>query len=46
MDITLEGEQLDHPALDKAIEGTGAAVHSIDQLVFGSRLVEQIQRER
>jgi hypothetical protein len=46
MDITLEGEQLDHPALVKAIEGTGAAVHSIDQLVFGSRLVEQIKRER
>jgi uncharacterized protein len=46
MDVTLEGEQLDHSALVKAIEGTGAAVHSIDQLVFGSRLVERIKRQR
>jgi uncharacterized protein len=46
MDVTLEGEQLDYPALVKAIEGTGAAVHSIDQLVFGNRLVERIKRQR
>jgi hypothetical protein len=46
MDVTLEGEQLDYPALVKAIEGTGAVVHSIDQLVAGDKLVERIKRER
>ncbi len=46
MDVTLEGDQLDYPGLVKAIESTGAAVHSIDQLVFGSRLVERVKRQR
>jgi hypothetical protein len=46
MDVTLEGEQLDYPALVRAIEGTGAAVHSIDQLVCGSKLVERVKRQR
>lgn len=46
MDVTLEGENLDYPALVKAMEGTGAVVHSIDQLVAGNRMVERIKRER
>lgn len=46
MDVTLEGENLNYPALVKAMEGTGAVVHSIDQLVAGSRTVERIKRER
>lgn len=46
MDITIEGGQLDYTALVKAIEGIGAVVHSIDQLVAGSRMVERIKRAR
>lgn len=46
MDVTIEGEQLDYPDLVKAIEATGAVVHSIDQLASGCRIVERIKRER
>jgi hypothetical protein len=44
--ITVEGEDIDHRGLIKAIESTGAMVHSIDELVGGSKLVESIKRER
>lgn len=46
MDITIEGEGLDYDDVVKAIESTGAVVHSIDELVSGSRLVERITRSR
>ena len=46
MDITVEGSEMDHAALIKAIEDTGAVVHSIDQVVIGDRIVERIRRER
>jgi hypothetical protein len=45
-DITIEGEHLNYPALVKAIESTGAVVHSIDQLAAGDRVIEPIKRER
>jgi hypothetical protein len=46
MDVTIEGEQINYEALVKAIEETGAVVHSIDQLVAGSKVVERVKRER
>jgi hypothetical protein len=46
MDVTVEGENIDYEALIKAIEITGAVVHSIDQLSGGARLVEHVRRER
>jgi len=46
MDITVEGDHLDMGALVRAIESTGAVVHSIDELAAGERLVEPIARER
>jgi hypothetical protein len=46
MNVTIEGQHLDYPALVKAIESTGAVVHSIDQLVAGQRVIEPIKRER
>ncbi|MDC8446892.1 MAG: DUF211 domain-containing protein [Nitrospira sp.] len=46
MDITVEGECIDYQALVSAIESCGAVVHSIDQLVAGSRFVEGIKRTR
>lgn len=46
MDITIEGDSMDHAAVIEAIEETGAVVHSIDQIVIGERVVERIKRER
>jgi hypothetical protein len=46
MDVTVEGERIDYGALTKAIEGTGAVVHSIDELAAGERLVEAVARRR
>jgi hypothetical protein len=46
MDISVEGEHIDHEALLRAIESTGAVVHSIDQLATGSRLIEWAERRR
>jgi hypothetical protein len=45
-DVTVEGEAIDYPGLCKAIEATGAVVHSIDELAAGSRLVERVKRVR
>ncbi|HTU07539.1 MAG TPA: DUF211 domain-containing protein [Trebonia sp.] len=46
MDITVEGDNVDIGALFRAIESTGAVVHSIDELVAGERVVERIARKR
>ncbi|WP_440767428.1 DUF211 domain-containing protein [Natronorubrum sp. DTA7] len=39
--LTLEGDDLDADAIEDAVESIGGAVHSIDQVVCGERLVEQ-----
>ncbi len=44
--VTIEGEHISYPDLVQAIEDSGAAVHSIDQLVAGKRIVEEIKRGR
>jgi len=46
MDFTVEGDNIDIDALFRAIESTGAMVHSIDELAAGERLVERIARKR
>jgi hypothetical protein len=46
LEVTVEGEQIDAQGLIKAIEKVGAAVHSIDELVVGSRIVERVPRTR
>jgi hypothetical protein len=46
MDFTIEGQHLDYDELASAIEKTGAVVHSIDQIVCGERMVEQVVRTR
>ena len=45
-EVTIEGEHLDYETLRRAIESTGAVVHSIDQLVGGDKLIEWIPRKR
>lgn len=46
MDITVEGTHIDLDKLVRAIESTGAVMHSIDELIAGDRLVEHIPRKR
>lgn len=44
MDVTIEGNHLDYDATIKAIESTGAVLHSTYELVAGDRVVERIPR--
>ena len=46
MDVTVQGYRIDLDAVFRAIESTGAVVHSIDELAAGDRLVSRIARER
>lgn len=46
MDITIEGQNLVYEQLARAIEATGAVVHSIDQIVCGQRRIEGVKRIR
>lgn len=46
MDITIEGQRISYEEIFKAIESTGAVVHSIDQIICGERLIEQVKRAR
>uniref|UniRef100_A0A7C3UZ24 DUF211 domain-containing protein n=1 Tax=Desulfobacca acetoxidans TaxID=60893 RepID=A0A7C3UZ24_9BACT len=46
MIVTVEGEYLDYDKIAQAIENTGAVVHSIDQVVVGSRLIECVRPAR
>lgn len=44
--ITVEGSKINYSSLIRAIENSGAVVHSIDELVVGERLIEHIPRKR
>jgi hypothetical protein len=46
MEVTIEGEHLDYDALVKSIDATGAVVHSVDEVVSGSKIVERVARKR
>ncbi len=46
MDVTVEGDSIDVSGVIAAIEKAGAAVHSIDQVVAGSRIIDRIPRAR
>lgn len=46
MEITIEGDSIDAPHLIATIEKTGAAVHSIDEVVAGTRIIDRIPRAR
>jgi hypothetical protein len=46
MNVTVEGENIDHVDLLKAVERSGAVVNSIDQVVAGDHMVENISRAR
>ena len=46
MEVTIEGENLDYDALVSSIDSTGAVVHSVDEVVSGSKIVERVSRKR
>jgi hypothetical protein len=46
MNVTIEGSGLDFDEIRRAIERSGAAVHSLDQLVAGERMIENVPRTR
>ncbi|WP_230981552.1 DUF211 domain-containing protein [Mycobacterium malmoense] len=46
LEVTVEGESIDATQLIRQIEKTGAAVHSIDEIVVGNRIIERVPRTR
>ncbi len=46
MNVSIEGENMDYDEIVKAIESTGAVVHSLDEVVVGQRIIPRIQRVR
>jgi uncharacterized protein len=44
--VTIEGEHLDYDEIVRAIEHSGAVVHSLDQVVSGERVLEHVPRAR
>lgn len=46
LEVTVEGQSIDAAQLMKQIEKAGAAVHSIDELVVGERIIERVPRTR
>lgn len=45
-EVTVEGDNIDTGALFTAIEKIGAALHSIDEIVVGERIVNRVPRVR
>lgn len=45
-DVTIEGDDLDPPAVQRAIEHAGAVVHSTDEVVSGAYTLDRIPRGR
>lgn len=43
MDITIEGNNLDYDKIVEAIETAGAVVHSLDEIVVGSKIIEHAE---
>jgi hypothetical protein len=46
MNVTVEGDAVDYDAVVAAIEAAGAVVHSVDEVVVGSRTIETVERRR
>ncbi|MGB6491264.1 MAG: DUF211 domain-containing protein [Methylovirgula sp.] len=44
--ITIEGNGIDYDEVVRQIENTGAAVHSLDQIAVGERIIENTPRQR
>lgn len=44
--ITIEGDGLRYDEIVRAIEASGAVVHSLDQIVCGEKILEHVPRSR
>jgi hypothetical protein len=46
MNVTIEGENMSYEEIERAIESTGAVVHSLDEIAIGHRIIPRINRIR
>ena len=46
LDVTIEGNNLDYDKIVEAIETAGAVVHSLDEIVVGSKILERVTSRR
>lgn len=46
MNVSIEGDGIDYEQIVRAIESTGAVVHSLDQIAIGNRIIPHIARVR
>jgi hypothetical protein len=46
MEVTIEGNGFDYDRIVEAIESAGAVVHSLDEIVVGSRILSHVERKR
>lgn len=46
MNVTVEGDKLNHDEIVKAIEHTGAVVHGVEQIAAGDHIIEPVKRIR
>lgn len=46
LDVTIEGSDIDYERVVAAIESVGAVVHSLDEIVVGSRILERVVPRR
>lgn len=46
MNVSIEGDGMDYEQIARAIESTGAVVHSLDQIAIGARIIPRIARVR
>ena len=40
--VTLEGDNIDYESIKEILEQAGAVIHSIDQVVAGKKLIEEV----
>lgn len=45
-EVTIEGDNIELSTLFSAIEKVGAALHSIDEIVVGDRIIDRVPRIR
>lgn len=46
MNVSIEGDGTDYEQISRAIESTGAVVHSLDEIAIGDRIIPRISRVR
>ncbi|MFB6158586.1 MAG: DUF211 domain-containing protein [Candidatus Nanohalobium sp.] len=41
--LTVEGEDISEEKVKDSVEGLGGSIHSIDEIVCGNKMVEQVE---